>query len=44
MRASEFIAEDQEYWEKLETPEITKARDQMRYPATAVDDFRIPLV
>ena len=39
MRASEFIAEDQEYWEKLETPEITKARDQMRYPATAVDDF-----
>ena len=39
MRASEFIPEGQEYWEKLETPEITKARDQMRFPATAVDDF-----
>ena len=39
MRAYEFITEGQDYWEKLETPEITKARDEMRFPATAVDDY-----
>jgi hypothetical protein len=29
MRAYEFINEGQEYWEKLETPEITQARADM---------------
>jgi hypothetical protein len=39
MRAREFINEGQEYWDKLEPPYVTQARDKMRFPATAVDDY-----
>lgn len=39
MRAYEFINEGQEYWDKLEPPYVTQARDEMRFPATAVDDL-----